>query len=93
MKSFQREMWDNITKYILNRAPQHKNPNSNPEETIQKEYDKVVDEANKKEYDIKEFTDIVDIGRDCDESVIEFIVKPTDFTPNDYKLSMIITYN
>jgi hypothetical protein len=29
----------------------------------------------------------------CDASVIEFIIKPKDFNPSDYKLSRVITYN
>lgn len=41
-----------------------KNPKRNDEETIFKAYNKLVSEANIRGYDIKQYTDIVDVGRD-----------------------------
>lgn len=48
----------------LNDVARYRNPKSNNRESIFNEYNKLVNEASSRGYDISEFTDIVNIGRD-----------------------------
>ncbi|WP_273320922.1 hypothetical protein [Vallitalea guaymasensis] len=48
----------------LNDVAKYRNPKSNNRDTIFNEYNKIVSEANNRGYNIRVYTDIVDIGRD-----------------------------
>lgn len=48
----------------LKEVATYKNPKSNDKNTIFNAYNKIVAEAGKKRYNIKEFIDIVDVGRE-----------------------------
>ncbi len=48
----------------LNDVARYRNPKSNDSILIFDEYEKLVNEANSRGYDISKFTDIVNIGRD-----------------------------